>query len=81
MGFPGGSDCKESAYNGEDPGLSLGLGSSPGEENDNPLRYSCLENSTDRGAWWVTVHGIAESDMTKLLTLSPYIVYLQFNAF
>ena len=33
------------------------LGRSPGEGNDNPLQYSCLENPTDRGTWWATVHG------------------------
>ena len=33
--------------------------------NGNPLQYSCLENSTDRGAWWATVHGVEESDMTE----------------
>ena len=37
--------------------------------NGYPLQYSCLENSLDRGAWWATVHGIAESDMTEQLTL------------
>ena len=36
------------------------------------LQYSCLENSTDRGSWGATVHGIAESDRTKGLTLSSY---------
>ena len=44
---------------------SLGLGRSPGEGNGNPLQYSCLENSVDGGAWWATVHGVAESDMTE----------------
>ena len=38
-----------------------GSGRSPGEGNDNPLQYSCLENSMDRGAWWATVHGVAKS--------------------
>ena len=33
----------------------------PGEGNGNPLQYSCLENSTDREAWWATVHGVAKS--------------------
>jgi len=43
----------------------LGLGRSPEERNDIPLRYSCLGNSMDRGAWQVTVHGAAkELDMT-----------------
>ena len=32
-------------------------GRSPGGGNDNPLQYSCLENSMDRGAWWAVVHG------------------------
>ena len=38
-----------------------GLGRSPGEGNDNPLQYSCLENSMDRGAWRVVVLGVAKS--------------------
>ena len=40
-----------------DTGLIPGWGRFPGGGNGNPLRYSCLENSMDRGAWWVTVHG------------------------
>ena len=50
MGFPGGSDGKESAYNAGDLALITGLGRSPGEENGNPLQYSRLENPMDRGA-------------------------------
>ena len=57
MGFPGGSDGKESACNAGD----LGLGKSPGEGHGNPLQYSCLENPLDRGAWQATVHGVARS--------------------
>ena len=36
-------------------------GRSPREGNDNPLQYSCLENSMDRGAWWAIVHGVTKS--------------------
>ena len=48
--FPGGSDGQESACNAGDPGLIPGLGRSPGDGNGNPLQYSDLENSMDRGA-------------------------------
>ena len=58
------TDGKESAHNAGDPGLIPGWGRSPGGGNGNPLQYSCLENSTDRGAWQATVHGITVSDMT-----------------
>ena len=44
--------------------LVPGLGRSSGEGNSNPLQYSCLENPMDRGAWWVTVHRVAQSDTT-----------------
>ena len=49
--FPGSSDGKVSVYKVGDPGSVPGLGGSPGEGNGNPLQYSCLENSMDRGAW------------------------------
>ena len=49
--FSGGSDDKASVYNVRDLGLIPGLGRFPGERNGNPLQYSCLENSMDRGAW------------------------------
>ena len=52
---------KQSACNVGDPGSIPGLGRSPGGGDENPLQYSCLENSMDRGAWWATVHGIEES--------------------
>ena len=61
IGFSGGSDGKESARNVGDPGSIPGSGRSPGEGNGNPPQNSCLENSMDRGAWWVTVHGITKS--------------------
>ena len=55
-GFPDGSDSKESTCRTGDPGLIPGLGRSPGEGNGNPLPYSCcLENPTDRGAWWAAM--------------------------
>ena len=60
-GFPGGSDGKESACSAGDPGLIPGLRRSPGGGNGNPLQYSCLENSMDRGAWRATVLGITKS--------------------
>ena len=47
--------------NAGDMSLNQGWGRSPGEGNDNPLQYSCLENSRDRGAWQATVHGVTES--------------------
>ena len=61
LGFPGGSDSKESACNTGNLGSIPGSGRSPGEGKGYPLQYSCLENSMDRGAWWVTVHGVSES--------------------
>ena len=64
-GLPRGSDGKESACNAGDLGSVPGLGRSPGKGNGNPLQYSCLENSMDRGGWQATVHGVAESDMTE----------------
>ena len=61
MGFPGGSDSKDSAYNTGDLGSIPELGISPGGGHGNPHQYSCLEKPVDRGAWWVTVHGVTKS--------------------
>ena len=55
-----GKECAN-AGGTRDVGLIPGSGRSPGEGNGNPLQYSCLENSMDRGAWWATVHGVAKS--------------------
>ena len=69
LGFPGGSDGKESACKEGDSGSVPGLERSPAGGDGNPLRYSCLENSMDRGDRQATVHGgRKESDMTEWLT-------------
>ena len=62
LDFPGGSVVKNllaNAGDAGDVGLIPGLGRSPGEGNRNLLQYSCLENPMDRGAWHVTVYGVA----------------------
>ena len=61
LGFPCGWAGKEAACNAGDLGSIPGLARSPGEGNSNPLQYSCLENSLDRGAWQATVHGVTKS--------------------
>ena len=48
-----------------DTGSIPGLGRFPGGGHSNPLQYSCLENPLDRGAWWATVHGVAELNTTE----------------
>ena len=63
-GFSGGSMVKNLSASAGDPrnwGSISGSGRSPRGGNGNPLQYSCLENPTDRGAWWATVHGVAKS--------------------
>ena len=59
--FHGGSDGKESTCNKGDTGSIFESGRSTGEGNGNPLQYSCLENSMDRGEWRATVHGITKN--------------------
>ena len=62
--FPGGSAGKEPACQcrrRKKHRFDAGLGRFPGEGNGNPLQYSCLENSMDRGDWWATDHGVAKS--------------------
>ena len=59
--LPSGSHSKESTCNAGDLGLIPGSGRSPGEGYSNPLQYSCLENSMDRGAWQATVHRVPKS--------------------
>ena len=64
MGFPGGSDSKESALNAGNLGSLPGLGRSPGGGIGNPLQYSCLGNPMGRGAWKAAVHGVAKESGT-----------------
>ena len=73
MGFPGGSDGKESACKARDLGLIPGSGRAPGEGNGNPLQYFGLENPMDRGAWRVTAHGVAKNQ-TRLSNYTHFSV-------
>ena len=68
-GFPDGLLVKNRPANVGDVGLVPGLGRSSGGGNGNLLQYPCLENSTDRGAWQATVHGVAKS-RTQLSTVT-----------
>ena len=71
-GFPGGTSGKNLPANAgdsgdvRDMGLIPGSGRPPGGGHGYPLQYSCLEYPMDRGAWWATVHRVAESGMTKM---------------
>ena len=60
MGFPGGSDDKESVCSEGDLDLIPELGRSLGEGNGDSLQYSCLENPMDREAWQATVQGVTK---------------------
>ena len=59
--FTSGSDDKESACNAGDVGSIPGLGRSSGEGNGKALQYSCLGNTTNRGAWRATIYEVAKS--------------------
>ena len=68
---------KASACSMGDPGSIPGSGRSSGEENGNPLQYSCLENSMDGGAWWTTVHGVAKSrTQQSVFTYYRYFIFI-----
>ena len=88
MGFPGDSAGKESACNTGDTGHGGSIprsGKSLGEGNGNPLQYSCLGNSIDRGASWATAHEVANSQTLlsmhawRLLSISLPYSYAQFH--
>ena len=70
VGFPDGSDGQESACNAGDPGSIPGSGRSPGEGNGNPLQYSRLENSMEKGTWRPTVRGITKSQTLSFREVS-----------
>ena len=75
IGFPGGSEVKETACNAENLGLIPGSGRYPGEGNGNLLQYSCVGDPMDRRAWRAVVHGVANSwtwfsDQTTITTVT-----------
>ena len=71
--FPAGSVVKNLSANAGDSGSIPGSGRSPGQGNSNPLQCSCLEHTTERGAWWTTVHGLVKSlDTTAWLSNSKH---------
>ena len=75
-GFPGGSEVKSPPINAGDAGSIPGSGRCSGEGNGNPLQYSCLGNSRDRGAWPSTVHGVIRvrhNLATKTTYQSPWV--------
>ena len=75
MGFPEGSVVKHLPANAEGMDLIPGSGKSPGEGNGNPLPYSCLENSIDRGVWWATVHEVTRVRDDFSTKPPPFILY------
>ena len=75
-GFPGGSDGEGSACSAGDPGSIPGSGRSPGEGNGYPLQYFCLENPMHRGAWQVTVPGVAETELSDLTHRAVCLLFL-----
>ena len=83
LGFPSGSVVKKNppADTG-DAGLIPESGRSPGEENGNPVQYSCLGNLMDRGAWWDIVHEVAkEADTTTKTTFHIQVRILEKHTF
>ena len=78
VGFPNGASGEELAYQcrrHRDAGLIPGSGGSPGGGHGTLLQYSCLENPKDRGAWWATVHGVANSQTQNRSDLAQKAMY------
>ena len=77
MGFPGGTTGKDltcQCRRCKRYGFDQWIGKTPGEGHNNPLQYSCLENSMDGEAWWATVHRVAKS-CTRLKWLNMWLIY------
>ena len=84
MGFPSDSGIKNlpaNAGDARDMGLIPGSGRSPGEGTVYTLQFSCLDNSKDRGAWWVAVPGVAKSRRTHVISVwTPgFLLYSNYN--
>ena len=80
MSFPGGSVVKNLPVDAGNAGSIPGSGRCPGGGHGNPIQYSCMENSKDRGGWQATIHGVAESrkplgDLTTTINYSHHAVH------
>ena len=79
-GLPRWLSCKESTCQAGETGSTPGLGRSSGEENGNPLQYSCLRNPMDRGAWQDTVHGWGHERVGHDQATKPQQIYTMQHA-
>ena len=81
MGFPGSTSGKElvcQCMRCKEPGFDPWVRKIPEERQGNTLQYSCLENPIGRGAWWVTVHRVAES-WTQLKLKHSYMLHIHLH--
>ena len=79
-GLPRWLSCKESTCQAGETGSTPGLGRSSGEENGNPLQYSCWDNPMDRGAWQDTVHGWGHKTVGHDQATKPQLIYTMQHA-